>query len=178
MKKLSFRQIFSSLTAGSIVFLIFAVLHAEKKTPPKKQIPFVQAKSPKEAGRYLILAAGCNDCHTPGWNESGSKLPEKQWLTGSPVGYKGPWGTTYASNLRLLVQNTDEKTWVAMLKMGKGNPPMPWQNYRYLNEKDTKALYAFIKNLGSSGKRMPDYVPPDKKPVTPYILMVPQQLSK
>lgn len=102
-------------------------------------------------------------------------MPEKEWLTGSPVGYRGQWGTTYAANLRLLVQKMDEKSWVKMFRMRTANPPMPWQNYHGLNEKDFKAVYLFIKSLGASGKEMPAYVPPDKEPQTPYILMTPQK---
>ena len=57
-----------------------------------------------ERGRYLTHVAGCNDCHTPGYMQNGGpKLPEKDWLTGVPVGYQGPWGTTYAANLRLIL---------------------------------------------------------------------------
>lgn len=58
-------------------------------------------KSSVDRGRYLITIAGCNDCHTAGYPESGGKVPEFQWLKGSPIGYQGPWGTTYPANLRL-----------------------------------------------------------------------------
>lgn len=52
-----------------------------------------------QRGRYLVRITGCNDCHTPGYPESSGKTAEKLWLTGSPLGWRGPWGTTYASNL-------------------------------------------------------------------------------
>ena len=54
-------------------------------------------------GRYLITIAGCNDCHTPNYPQSGGKTPEKEWLTGDALGWRGPWGTTYAPNLRLSI---------------------------------------------------------------------------
>ena len=60
-----------------------------------------------ERGRYLIATSGCNDCHTPGYSESGGTLPAHHWLVGAPLGFQGPWGTTYPTNLRLLVQGMD-----------------------------------------------------------------------
>jgi mono/diheme cytochrome c family protein len=51
-------------------------------------------------GRYLIRMMGCNDCHTKGFAPSGGQVPESQWLAGDTLGYRGPWGTTYPSNLR------------------------------------------------------------------------------
>lgn len=53
--------------------------------------------------------AGCNDCHRPGYIQTGSKVPEKQWLTGDQLGWRGPWGTTYPGNLRLFMQNHTAK---------------------------------------------------------------------
>ncbi|WP_372906389.1 hypothetical protein [Rhodohalobacter sp.] len=35
-------------------------------------------------------------------------IPEEEWLAGSPMGWQGPWRTTYASNLRLRVQEWPE----------------------------------------------------------------------
>ncbi|MDX1487796.1 MAG: hypothetical protein R3268_06320, partial [Acidiferrobacterales bacterium] len=54
-----------------------------------------------ERGRYLSVIAGCNDCHTSGYLWSNGDVPEKDWLTGDTLGWRGPWGTTYAVNLRL-----------------------------------------------------------------------------
>ncbi|AUX40234.1 uncharacterized protein SOCE26_016330 [Sorangium cellulosum] len=137
--------------------------------------PHVSAASPEEAGRYLVLVGGCNDCHTPGWDRSSGKLPTSEWLTGSDVGYRGPWGTTYAENLRLSVQVLTEDGWVAMFRAGAGRPPMPWANYTTLDERDLRAMYRFIRSLGPKGERAPRAAPPGEEPKTPYILFVPQQ---
>ena len=75
----------------------------------------VQADSAVTAGRYLVIIGGCNDCHTAGYMAQEGNVPESDWLTGSPVGWRGPWGTTYPSNLRLLVQSMSEDAWVEML---------------------------------------------------------------
>ncbi len=137
--------------------------------------PYVTAVSPEEAGRYLILVGGCNDCHTPGWDRSSGRLPASEWLTGNDIGYRGPWGTSYASNLRLSVQDLSEDAWVRMFRAAAGRPPMPWLNYATLHERDLVAMYRFIRSLGAKGARAPTAVPPGQEPETPYILMVPQQ---
>lgn len=54
-----------------------------------------------ERGKWLVGYGGCNDCHTPGWAEHGGDAPKDMLLTGSGMNFQGPWGTTYAPNLRL-----------------------------------------------------------------------------
>ena len=61
-----------------------------------------------DRGRYIVKIAGCNDCHTSGYAQTGGQVPEKQWLTGDQIGWRGPWGTTYPGNLRLFMQNLSE----------------------------------------------------------------------
>ncbi|MHB8564748.1 MAG: cytochrome C [Acidiferrobacteraceae bacterium] len=143
--------------------------------------PHVSAPTMAEAGRYLVQAGGCNDCHTPGWGPSGGTTPLTRWLTGSRVGFEGPWGTTYPANLRLLVHEMSETQWVAMFKNKTPlpqypmRPPMPWVNVHRLSVRDVRALYVFIRSLGPMGKPAPAYVPPGQHPTTPYIFFVPQQ---
>ena len=50
-------------------------------------------------GRYLVKITGCNDCHTGEYPEKAGAIPEREWLTDVPVGFQGPWGTTYPTNL-------------------------------------------------------------------------------
>jgi len=57
-----------------------------------------------EHGRYLVHIAGCNDCHTAQYGMSNGQVDEKHWLAGDALGWSGPWGTTYATNLRLFMQ--------------------------------------------------------------------------
>src|SRR5512143_4051531 len=59
-------------------------------------------------GRYVIATSGCNDCHTPGYMANGGTSPEQDWLKGDTLGWQGPWGTTYAPNLRLYFASIDE----------------------------------------------------------------------
>jgi len=37
---------------------------------------------------------------------------QKLWLTGDILGWRGPWGTTYPANLRLLASQITEDEWV------------------------------------------------------------------
>lgn len=134
-------------------------------------------KSSVDRGRYLITIAGCNDCHTAGYPESGGKVPEFQWLKGSPIGYQGTWGTTYPANLRLSVANMSEEQFIARSR-SELMPPMPWFNLVAMSDQDLKAMYAYIKSLGEPGEEVPAYVPPDIAPVTPYIVFVPQQPAR
>ena len=62
--------------------------------------------------------AGCNDCHTPGYTASAGRVAETLWLTGDQLGWRGPWGTTYASNLRLLVKDISANQFVKLARAG------------------------------------------------------------
>ncbi len=135
--------------------------------------PSVTAGSAIDAGRYIVAIGGCNDCHTPNWAETEGKVPEEEWLTGIPMGWRGPWGTTYASNLRRVAHELTEDAWVALLKSRVARPPMPWMNVNRMSEADARAVYRFIRSLGMRGERMPAAVEPGAEPQTPYILFEP-----
>ncbi len=126
-----------------------------------------------EQGRYLAITAGCNDCHTDGYLATEGDVPETEWLLGTQVGWRGPWGTTYPPNLRLTVQDLTEAEWVTMMRTRKALPPMPWMNINQLVEADTRSLYAYIQSLGPAGDRMPTALPPDQEPTTPYLSLFP-----
>lgn len=140
--------------------------------------PIVTAATPVDAGRYLVTVGGCNDCHTPNWEQTAGNVPESEWLTGVPIGFRGPWGTTYPSNLRLLAGEMSEDAWVAMLKTRTDRPPMPWMNLNRMHEADARAVYRFIRSLGSSGTRMPAAVGPGVEPVTPYFDFEPRHMER
>lgn len=141
-------------------------------------MPHVVTTDAVAAGRYLVVVGGCNDCHTPGYAESGGALPESEWLVGSPVGWRGPWGTTYPANLRLTTQTLSEDAFVAVLHTRKALPPMLWPAVNALSEQDARAIYHFIHSLGPKGEAMPATVPPDAEPATPYFDMMPQHMER
>jgi mono/diheme cytochrome c family protein len=128
-----------------------------------------------ERGKYLVVITGCNDCHTNGYLQSEGEIPEEQWLTGNPVGWRGPWGTTYGSNLRNLVQSLTAEQWLSPAQTMKARPPMPWFNLNAMNKKDALAIYRYIRDLGPAGEPAPAYVPPDQEPDTLYSDLTPRR---
>jgi mono/diheme cytochrome c family protein len=149
---------------------LFAVVAAQ----PALAQPAAAAAKPAagdklvERGRYLVQIAGCNDCHTPAYMPLMGKVPEAQWLTGDPMGWRGPWGTTYSVNLRLYMQALTEDEWLKKAATVEARPPMPWYVFRQMTRDDLRAIYRFIRHLGPAGQPAPAYVPPDKEPKPPY----------
>lgn len=120
-------------------------------------------------GRYLVKIAGCNDCHTKGYAERAGAVPEAEWLTGDALGWQGPWGTTYAINLRLYFSQRTEAQWLQMARHGQARPPMPWFNLREMSDADLRALYAYVRQAGPAGQPAPAYVPPGQPVQGPVI---------
>ena len=122
-----------------------------------------------ERGRYLVEIAGCNDCHTAGWLESAGQTPEDQWLLGSPLGFKGPWGTTYGANLRISLGAFDEDDWLEIIQAVEYRPPMPWWSLRAMTESDLRSIHRFVTQLGEVGEMAPSYVAPGEEPPPPFV---------
>jgi mono/diheme cytochrome c family protein len=120
-------------------------------------------------GHYLVKISGCNDCHTPGYVQQGGTVPETLWLTGDNLGWSGPWGTTYAANLRLFMNSRTEKQWVTFARTMKTRPPMPWFTLNAMRTNDLRAMYQFIRYLGPAGTQAPSFVPPGQDPQGPRV---------
>jgi mono/diheme cytochrome c family protein len=132
-------------------------------------LPALAEDAQVKRGRYLVGIAGCNDCHTPNFAMQNGKVAEAQWLTGDALGWRGPWGTTYATNLRLSFQQMTEEEWVAKARKLVARPPMPWFNVQRMSDADLRAIYRYVRHLGPAGKPAPAYVPPDRKPEGPFV---------
>lgn len=133
----------------------------EPKKPEAKQA---------ERGKYMVLVGGCNDCHTDGFAPMDGKVAEKDWLLGSALGFRGPWGTTYAANLRIVIASMSEDAWVKYAHGLKTRPPMPWFSLNVWTEADLRAAYRYIRSLGAVGTPAPPFVPPGVEPKPPYLL--------
>ncbi|MAQ39051.1 MULTISPECIES: c-type cytochrome [Thioclava] len=129
-----------------------------------------------ERGKLVSITSGCHDCHTAGYNESGGKIDPEAALKGVPLGWQGPWGTTYAVNLRLEIKDMDEDGFVEYAKTFDAKPPMPFYNVHAMPESDLRSLYQYIKSLGDPGDPMPEALPPGEAPTTPYIVMAPPMM--
>ena len=123
-----------------------------------------------ERGKYIVEVGGCNDCHTTGYAEAGGKAKDTDLLKGDSLGYRGGWGTTYPTNLRLTLSKMTEDQWVTYGKALNTRPPMPWFNVRAINDADLRAMYQYIKSLpGGVGTAAPTFLPPTQTPKPPFI---------
>jgi len=145
---------------------------ATARTRVQDEKPFVSAANAVAAGEYLTIVAGCQDCHTAGWVESKGNVPNEDRMAGSTVGFYGPWGTSYAKNLRQIVDRQSEDHWVEVLRTadgGEGKLPMPWHNAQKFSDKDLRAMYQYTKSLGPKALRLPRGLKPGVKPTSSYI---------
>jgi mono/diheme cytochrome c family protein len=152
---------FTPIVAMAIAFAATTALAVAAETKP--------TKDPVARGRYLVKITGCNDCHTAGYAMAEGKIPESEWLKGDALGWKGPWGTTYAINLRLYLKDMTEKQWLAAARSMKARPPMPAMNVATMNEADLRDLYRYIKSLKPLGDPAPAYLPPGVEAKGPVI---------
>ena len=111
-------------------------------------------------GAQVAVTAGCHDCHTAGYAESGGKVDPAAALKGTPLGWQGPWGTTYAANLRLIARDKgSEDAFLQYARTFQARPPMPFFNVHAMDESDIRSLYQYIVSLGEAGEAVPEYVP-------------------
>jgi hypothetical protein len=159
----------AGLLTGSTVSAGQPVKAAEKSASR----PIAATDATLERGRYLVRITGCNDCHTPGYGEHGGRVPVSEWLTGTSVGFRGPWGTSYPSNLRLTMRSLSEDQWLVFARAER-LPPMPWFSLEAMNDLDLRAIYRFIYSLGPQGVRAPSALLPGAESATPFIVFVAQ----
>jgi len=167
----------SHAAAGAALVLALGMSAAASAAPSANQAPAASAAAGSaanqgkyiERGRYLVKVGGCNDCHTAGYGMSAGQVPEKEWLTGDQLGWHGPWGTTYPTNLRLSMNAMSENDWIKMAQTMKARPPMPWFNVNQMDKEDLRAIYRFVRHLGPAGKPSPAALAPGVKPAGPAI---------
>ncbi len=151
------------------IALLLGVSSETALAAERKSVKMSKLQARIDNGRYVAFAGQCNDCHTPGFPESGGKMPESEWLVGSPAGFRGEWGTTYPINIRLLIASQTEDEWVNYARSVKGAPPMPWWTLHSMREGDLRDFYQFVRYLGAKGQQAPAALPPGVEPSTPYI---------
>ena len=131
-----------------------------------------------ERGLRLSIVGGCHDCHTEGFTLAEGVVDPAKSLKGSGLGFQGPWGTTYAANLRLTAAGMSEDEFVTFAKSFKARPPMPWFNMRPMEDAELRSLYRYIVSLGDPGDPVPAYVESGKSPATPFIVLAPPRLPE
>jgi mono/diheme cytochrome c family protein len=156
-----------------VVALAFAACQSESpRAVAALPAPKVSDAALLARGEYLVRIAGCNDCHTPGYAASGGTVTKDTWLVGSSMGFHGPWGTTYPTNLRLRMQQLSEAQWMEYSANLRTRPIMPDFAVRDMSEHDRRAIYRFVHALGAAGQPAPEALPPGRTPPLPYFGMV------
>ncbi len=161
------------ITRAALVLssLALAATALTAATPAPKAKGGAAAKA-VERGQYLTTVMGCNDCHTPG-TLFGSPDFTRQ-LSGSELGWAGPWGVSFARNLTP-DQETGIGSWteaqiVNAIRTGQRpdgttlQPPMPWQMFAGLTDEDAHAIATFLKSLPAVSHKVPDKLPPGATP--------------
>ena len=158
------RNVLSSAWPAGMIAVLLVVLSVLGAAPKKKSGGGASAASKVKRGEYLTTIMSCVDCHTPGafWG-----APDfSRHLSGSEMGWKGPWGVTYGRNLTpdkaTGIGNYTEDDIVKTLRTGVRpngtglNPPMSWQNYVHLTDEDAYAIAAYLKSLPPVKHQVPD----------------------
>jgi mono/diheme cytochrome c family protein len=138
------------------------------------------AMDPVARGRYLVTIMSCNDCHTPGSFYGAPDTMRR--LSGSDLGWVGPWGVVHARNLTpdstgigswskeqiahaLRTGNTPDGTQLA--------PIMPWINFASLDDNDAMAIASYLKTLPPVVHKNLPRIPPGQKLTGSNILFPP-----
>jgi len=153
--------------AASGALVLLALVAAASRPTVARPVPGDRAAL-VERGRLLTQVGACNDCHTPGFfygDPDGARL-----LSGSELGWTGPWGTTFPRNLtpdlETGIGRWSEAEIVRTLRTGVRpdgsvlKPPMPWMNVATLGDDDLFAIAAYLKSLPAVRHRAPDALPP------------------
>jgi mono/diheme cytochrome c family protein len=123
-------------------------------------------------GKYLVGAAGCVDCHTPGYFFG--KPDMKQYLGGSDVGFAIPGMGVFVGRNLTPDKETGLGNWtdaqiLTTLTTGirpdkrELAPIMPWRAYAKLTKSDAKAIVAFLKSLPPVKHVVPGPFGPNEK---------------
>jgi mono/diheme cytochrome c family protein len=166
----------ATLTSAAFLSAGFALGDAATKGSPTAA---PQAKR-LERGKYLTTICGCNDCHTPGTFFGAPDFSRQ--LSGSDLGWQGPWGVSFARNLtpdrETGIGRWSEADITKAIRSGvrpDGSillPPMPWQSFSAMSEEDAAAVAAFLKSLPPISHKSPDDIPPGQA-ATGSILILP-----
>ena len=137
---------------------------------------------PVVRGRYLVTIMSCNDCHTPGYLYGAPDTSRR--LSGSDLGWTGPWGVVHARNLTPDTTTGIGKWTIDQIvtALRTGNTPdgsqlapiMPWMNYSdILDQDDAVAIASYLKSLPPIVHKNLDRIPPGQKPTGALVTFSP-----
>jgi len=141
------------------------------------QQPTAAAEDPVARGKRVAFTSGCVDCHTPGTFYGA--MDTTRMLSGSELGWQGPWGITYSRNLTPDVSTglgswTEEQIVTAIREGRRPDgtpilPPMPWPMFSQLTDEDAHALARYLKSLPPIVHEMPKAQAPGERPARPIL---------
>jgi mono/diheme cytochrome c family protein len=135
-------------------------------------LPKAHAETPAERGHYLVVVAGCNDCHTPGFF-FGKPDPDK-YLGGSDVGFEIPGlgvfnGRNITPDKETGIGSWTDEQIAAAITTGKrpdGRQLAPIMNYpAFVNmtKDDVKAVVAYLRSIPPVHNAVPGPFKPGEK---------------
>ena len=158
------RPVVISAIAGAIAAAVFVASCTQQASVGTTA---ASAEDPIAHGRRLAWSSGCNDCHTPG---SMYGVPDTtRLLSGSELGWAGPWGVSYARNLTPDAETgigswTEEEIVTAITAGHRPDgtpllPPMPWPSFAAgLTPEEAHAIAAYLKTIPPVKHKLPDAV--------------------
>jgi mono/diheme cytochrome c family protein len=140
------------------------------------------AETPVERGKYLVMVAGCSDCHTPG-SFLGQPDP-KRYLGGSDVGFAMPGAGVFVGPNLTPDKETGLGAWsvediataITTGKIPGGRtlaPIMPYMALSHLTRADAEAIAAFLKSLPPVSFKVPGPFKPGETPSVLVMTIVP-----
>ena len=117
-------------------------------TPPLAAQPERPTSGPWNAAGTSSASAAATTATRPALPNPRGTVPEGGAADRRPVGFQGPWGTTYPANLRLVVQKLTEAEWLAKARTAM-RPPMPWFNLRDMKDDDLRAMYRYFRGISA-----------------------------
>ena len=132
-------------------------------------------------GKQIAYTSGCDDCHTPGGFYGAPDTT--RMLSGSELGWEGPWGVSYPRNLtpdmETGIGSWSEEDIVTAIRTGHRPdqtmllPPMPWPAFARMSDEDVYALAAYLKTLPPIQHKVPDVIPPGTPATGPRLTFPP-----
>jgi mono/diheme cytochrome c family protein len=107
-------------------------------------------------GRYLVIIAGCSDCHTPGALIGAPDM--KRYLAGSDIGFSIPGLGVFVGQNLTPDKETGIGSWtseqiIAAIRTGKKpdggqlSGIMPYPAFSHLSDEDAQAIAAFLMSI-------------------------------
>lgn len=172
-RKTQLRRRIAQLTSAAVLAGVYFAISSGASAADKHQIA---------RGKYLVNAASCTDCHTPG-HFLGKEDPNR-FLGGSDVGFAIPHlGTFVAPNLTpdkaTGLGNWTTAQIVTALTTGvtpqgrKLAPAMPYDAYAHLTKSDALAIVAYLKSLPPVSHQVPGPFGPNETPTSLVMAVLP-----